>query len=237
MIANSLSLAAFAPPPEPVRWHPGLDTGVRHVEVLADADEAGGVAFALALAGMGHGEDHRPWLWVQDKAAIARTGRPCRAGLPPHLRHRLIHVAAARPEDALFAIEEGVRCRDLAFVLGEIAGNPAALDFTASRRLSLAAERHGVGLWLVRPGARRDASSARMRWQVASAPGAPAQWNAQGPGRPRWRAELFRAHRYQPGEWMVESDEHACARIAAPDHGDLAAGAGDRALAAERRRA
>ena len=234
MLTDSRLVPLPQPRPAPARWHPGLESGVRHVEVLASDDEAGGAAFALAQAGMGQGEDQRPWLWVQDKAAVRRTGRPCRAGLPAHLRHRLIHVAADSAADALFALEEGVRCRDLAFVLGEIAGNPAALDFTASRRLSLAAERHGVPLWLVRPGARRDASSARMRWQVSAAPGAPARWNAQGPGDPRWRAELFRAHRYQPGEWMIQWDDHARISVVAPDHGAVVSGTGDRPLAAER---
>ena len=51
-------------------------------------------------------------------------------------------------------------------MIGEIAGNPRALDFTASRRLTLAAEQHGVPLWLVRLDAARDLVSARMRWEV-----------------------------------------------------------------------
>lgn len=217
----------------PGRWHPGA-APVPHSEVFASADDAAGAGFALALAAQvaGDGDDHRPWLWVQDKAAIRRSGRPCRAGLPHALRHRLIHVAAHKPEDALFALEEGVRCRDLAFVLGEIAGNPAALDFTASRRLSLAAERHGVPLWLVRPGAKRDLGSARMRWQVASAPGARPRWNGDAPGDPRWHAELFRAHVFQPGQWILGHDERS-GRLGqfAPDHGGLVAEPGDRPLA------
>ena len=81
--------------------------------------------------------DQRAWLWVQDKAAIRLTGPPYRPGLPRALRHRLVHVAARSPEDALFAIEEGLRCRDLAFVLGEIGGNPRALDLTAKKRPDL----------------------------------------------------------------------------------------------------
>ncbi|MFM9935772.1 MAG: hypothetical protein ACKVOL_06195, partial [Novosphingobium sp.] len=134
------------------RWKPGLATGCRHAEVFAPAEEASGAGLALALARDAlreNKEDQRPWLWVQDKAALRLSGRPYRPGLPAHLRHRLIHVSAATPEDALFALEEGLRCRDLAFVVGEIAGNPRSLDFTASRRLSLAAEKHGTALWLV----------------------------------------------------------------------------------------
>ncbi|MCB2048664.1 MAG: hypothetical protein KDE32_10605 [Novosphingobium sp.] len=147
------------------------------------------------------------WLWVQDRDALRRTGRPYRPGLPRALRHRLIHVAAASAEDALFALEEGLRCRDLAFVIGEIAGNPKALSFTAQRRLSLAAQRHGVPLWLVRLDAARDLSSARMRWQARPAPSPHPRWNAAAPGVARWRAELFRARRHPPGEWLLHEEE------------------------------
>jgi protein ImuA len=223
------------------RWRPGLG-GARHSEVFASAREAGGAAAALALALDGlraEGLAQRSVLWVQDAAALRLGGRPYRPGLPEPLRHRLIHVAARTPEDMLFALEEGVRCRDLAFVIGELAGNPKALDLTASRRLSLAAEKHGVPLMLVRLDAARDLSSARMRWQVRSAPSPAPRWNAFAPGAPAWRAELFRARGHAPGEWILRDDAHGLAadRIAAqrtetPDHGDLAFAAGDRSLAA-----
>ncbi|WP_298168197.1 hypothetical protein [Novosphingobium sp.] len=221
------------------RWRPGLATGCRHAEVFAPAGEASGVALALALARDAlctDAEDQRPWLWVQDKAALRLSGRPYRPGLPPHLRHRLIHVAAATPEDALFALEEGLRCRDLAFVIGEIASNPRALDFTASRRLSLAAEKHGTALWLVRLDARSDLGSARMRWRVAAATSPPPRWNPQAPGRATWSAELFRAHTFQPGHWTLRDEDTALAAEPAgsgtPDHGDLVRGPGARSLAA-----
>ena len=190
------------------QWRPGLGGVVRHSEVFASASEASGAAAVLALqldqADPQHAE--RPWLWVQDKAARRLGGRPYRPGLPSPLRHRLIHVAADKPEDALFALEEGLRCRDLAFVVGEIAGNPKALGLTASRRLSLAAQKHGTPLWLVRLDAKRDLGSARMRWDVRSVPSQPPQWNAAAPGTPAWEAELFRAHTWQPGRWMLEEN-------------------------------
>jgi protein ImuA len=222
------------------RWRPGL-ADARHSEVFAAGDEAGGAAAALALAldGLRSAEweqrEDRPFLWVQDVAALRLGGRPYRHGLPEALRGRLIHVAAKTPEDMLFALEEGIRCRDLAFVIGELAGNPRALDFTASRRLSLAAERHGVPLYLVRLDAARDLSSARMRWDVQSAPSSAPRWNAAAPGRPSWRAELFRARAHAPGEWILrdEGNHLAADRLAAtaPDHVDLARAAGDRPLA------
>ena len=195
-------------------WRPATDEGALHSEVFAMGDEAAGGALALALAldhlaatrDAGTCEDNRAVLWVQDAAAIRTTGRPYRPGLPQAVRHRLIHVAAEKIEDALFALEEGVRCRDLAAVIGEVTGNPRALDFTASRRLSLAAERHCVPLWLVRIDARRDLSSARMRWDATAAPSSPPCWNGMAPGEPAWRAELFRARRHRPAELVLRQD-------------------------------
>jgi protein ImuA len=144
------------------------------------------------------------------------------------------------PQDLLFALEEGVRCRDLAFVIGELAGNPKALDFTASRRLTLAAEKHGVPLMLVRLDAARDLSSARMRWHVRSAPSPTPKWNAFAPGAPAWHAELFRSRAHAPGEWILRDDGHILAadRLAAaqrtdtPDPVGLAFAARGRSLAA-----
>lgn len=212
------------------RWRPGLAAQPFHSEIFAPATEASGAGLALALARdaltssaeSGAVEDTRQILWVQDRQAIKRGGRPCLAGLPREWRHRVIHVAAATPEDALFALEEGVRCRDLACVIGEIAGNPKALSFTASRRLSLAAERHGVRLWLVRLDAEPDLSSARMRWRARAAPSPPPRWNAAAPGNATWHGELFRARAHAPGEWTL-SDDHTHLAIARDTDGDFAA--------------
>ena len=201
--------------PRNPRWRPGLAVAP-HNEIFASSREASGAGLALALARDGMREngsaalasrdDRRMVLWVQDREAIRRGGRPFFHGLPETVCHRLIHVEARRCEDALFAIEEGLRCRDITFVIGEIAGNPRALDFTASRRLSLATEKHGVPLWLVRLDAQVDLSSARMRWQTAAAQSPVARWNGTAPGDAAWRAELFRARNLIPGEWTLNDD-------------------------------
>ena len=238
------ALGGNPPAGSPV-WQPGL-APARHSEIFASTEEAGGAGAALALAldglrARGFGREERGGvLWVQDRASIRLTGRPYRPGLPEELRARLIHVAAKNAEDMLFALEEGLRCRDLLCVIGELAGNPKALGLTASRRLSLAAERHGVPLFLVRHDARRDLSSARMRWKVRSAPSPHPRWNPAAPGAPAWRAELFRARAHTEGQWILRDDGHRLVaerevagpqESGSPDHGDLARAAGDRSLA------
>lgn len=204
-------------PSRAAEWRPGLvPSETIHREIFASADEATGTALALAFAldhlraakpaSLSDIPDERLWLWVQDREALRRSGRPYRPGLPRALRHRLVHVAARTTDDALFALEEGLRCRDLAFVMGEITGNPKALDMTASRRLRLAAEKHGVPLWLVRLDARRDLSSARQRWAVRATMSPPSRWNPAAPGVPSWQAELFRARQHPPGTWVLRDD-------------------------------
>ena len=227
MSAEPSFLAAFCAA-RAAAWRPGVvGADVAHSEIFASSREGTGAALAMALAldrlnahhacaasdAAADVSDERPWLWVQDAGAIRRSGRPFRPGLPLSLRHRLIHVAAHSPEDALFALEEGLRCRELAFVIGELSGNPKALSFTASRRLSLAVERHGVPLWLVRLDAARDLGSARLRWQARAATSPLPRWNPQAPGSPSWRAELFRARSHPPGEWLLREEEGALVAI------------------------
>lgn len=215
------------------RWRPGLARQgqfARHSEVFATGCEASGAGLALALAldelrsqAAGAGaemEDRRVVLWVQDRAAARLTGRPYRPGLPDEIRHRVIHVLAEKPQDMLFALEEGLRCRDLACVIGELAGNPKALDFTASRRLSLTAEKHGVPLWLVRLDAVRDLSSARLRWEVTSARSPAPEWNAEAPGAPSWQAELFRARSHAPGKWHLREEQGRLVQVPLPSRGE-----------------
>lgn len=213
-----ISAAELARPTRAAEWRPGLAaiSDAVHGEIFAPCDDTTGAALALALAQdhlratapdpLADVPDERPWLWVQDREALRRTGRPYRPGLPRSLRHRLVHVEARTVEDALFALEEGLRCRELAFVIGEITGNPRALDMTASRRLSLAAEKHAVPLWLVRLDAKRDLSSARQRWSVQAATSPSPRWNPAAPGTPSWRADLFRARRHPPGTWVLRDD-------------------------------
>src|SRR5205807_8543730 len=59
---------------------------------------------------------------------------------------RLVLVSAARDEEILWAMEEGLRTRGLAAVIGEV----GRLPMVAGRRLQLAAERSGVTALVLR---------------------------------------------------------------------------------------
>ena len=201
------------------RWRPGLPQPEQHPchsEIFANSSEAAGAGMALALALDALEasakdplavEDQRYILWVQTREAMLRNGRPYHHGLPCKLRRRLIHVEVQTARDALFALEEGVRCRDFAFVIGEVRGNPRELDFIASRRLTLTAQRHSTRLYLVRLDAKPDLSSARMRWNVRSAPSPRPRWDNDAPGIAAWEAELFRARAHPPGQWTLHNED------------------------------
>ncbi|MGE5064020.1 MAG: ImuA family protein [Myxococcales bacterium] len=180
--------------------------------------DGGWAGFLLAQA-----KPDKPLLWVQDRMAILESGRVHPPGLPSQ---DLIHVEARDARDALWAMEEGLRCSALSAVVGEIWGDPKSLDFTATRRLAVASERSGVAAFLIRLGGHANLSGARMRWRIASAPSLANELDPKAPGLPAWDAELFRARGTPSGRWSIAHEAHRFHLVAAP---------GDRALGEERR--
>jgi protein ImuA len=180
--------------------------------------DGGWAGFLLAQV-----DSAKPLLWVQERMAILESGRVH----PPGLASQdLIHVEARDARDTLWAMEEGVRCSALSCVIGEIWGDPRALDFTATRRLAVASERSGTPCWLVRLGGTANLSGARMRWRIASAPSLINELDPKAPGLPVWDAELFRARGMPPGRWSIAHEA---------DSFHLVAASGDRALGNEQR--
>jgi protein ImuA len=194
-------------------------------EVFAASPRDGG-ATAFLLAQLPRG---KPLLWVQERMAILEAGRLYPPGIGIEWRD-FIHVEARDARAALWAMEEGLRCPALGAVIGELWGDPAALDFTATRRLAVAAERHGVAAYLIRQSGHANLSGARMRWRVASAPSAPNPLNPRAPGAAAWDVELFRARGFAPGRWVVGDDG------AARDPVAVVAAPGDRTMAPDQRR-
>jgi protein ImuA len=183
--------------------------------------DSGWTGFLLAQLAPG-----KPVLWVQERMAILESGRVHPLGLP---MHNLIHVEARDARDALWAMEEGLRCSALCAVIGEVWGNPRALDFTATRRLAVASERSGVSAFLVRLGGEANLSGARMRWRIASAPSIANELDPRAPGVAAWNVELFRARGHAPGRWSIAHDASQTGAF------DLATAAADRTLGEERR--
>lgn len=159
-------------------------------------------------------------LWAQDRLSRAEFGTP----FLPGTGRPLLRLDLTRPVDVLDALEDALRSRALAAVVGELHGTPSALSFTASRRLALRAEAAGLPCWLIRHAARPDASAARMRWRLSTLPSAAHPDDPLAPGDPRWLAELFRARGQPPSTWVARHDRAA-------DRLDLSAAPGDRELA------
>ncbi len=146
----------------------------------------------------------KPVLWVQDRVSRRETGHPYLAGLPVPLD--VIYVDVSKPSDLLWAMEEGLRCSDISGVIGEIWGDPPALDFTASKRLALRAESQNIPAWLIRRAGHANLSAARLRWRVNGLPSLNHPYDAQAPGQAQWQAELFRARWQTPGTWVAHHD-------------------------------
>jgi protein ImuA len=184
----------------------GLSRAAFH-EVLAEAPGSG-AGFCATLLGAslrGHDAPRTPGggmvLWITAGSGALQPWPPglLGCGLPPE---RLLLAQAPHWPDALWAMEEALRCPGLAATLlvAGWAAEPAPLDLTATRRLQLAAEAGGgLGL-LLRPvprhGVLAGPSAATTRWRVAP--------RLDGLAGPRWALELLRQRGGAPGgPWPV----------------------------------
>lgn len=170
-------------------------------EIFCDSvTDGAGMAFMLAQIDPSKG----PLLWISDRLSRREAGVICMAGLPHGID--VLRVDVSKPVDVLWAMEQGLGCQTLGGVVGELWGDPPALDFTASKRLALRAEAHSVPAWLVRRAAHPNLSAARARWRLSSLASLPHPHNMQAPGQPLWHAQLFRTRWGTPGDWVARED-------------------------------
>lgn len=172
----------------------GLALGTLH-EIRSAEIRAAGAAhgFVAGLIARLACDDPRPILWVSEAGAAREAGVPygpglARFGLDPG---RLLVVGVKKPGDALWVFEEGLRCAGLAAVVAEVWGNPAILDLTASRRLTLRARDSGVTGFFLRPGGAAESGAALTRFEVAPRLAQDTEFSL-GIGRPAWRLALER---------------------------------------------
>jgi len=179
-----------------------LAPGVLHeVAAAAEPGMAAASGFVLALAAWTAGA--RATLWIAEDRTLAESGALYGAGLEAFglKPEQLIRVAVAHEREALWAMEEALRCRGVGAVIGEMRGTDRGIGLTASRRLALAAGRDGATAFLLRASPSDAPLAAATRWIIGAAPSAP---NAHGPGPPRLAVRLTRNRRGSQGSWVLE---------------------------------
>ena len=184
----------------------GLETDSLH-EVKAAVPISGAIAgawmaslgFALRLAVLraaqvsGEGA-HRaaPWiLWCWPRVLAGELGRPSAAGLmrlgldPAHI----IFAETARADEALVALEDGLKSHSLALAIGVFKD----IDLTPARRLSLAAGEGRTPCLAITHPASQPAAATATRWRIGWAPSAAHPFDAKASGNVRLRLQLERA--------------------------------------------
>lgn len=183
----------------------GLPCAALHELSAATPTHFGAAAgFALALAALAR-EGGKETLWIATDFGSVETGALYGPGLDQFGLDtgQLLIARVARPVDALFAMEEALKCRALQTVVAEFPDTP---DLTATRRLSLAA-RNGGALGLIVCHKPNEApSAARTRWQIAPAPSEPDEFG--GLGRTAFSLTLTRNRRGPCGAWTLAWDHH-----------------------------
>ncbi len=185
----------------------GLPLGCLH-EAGSDGSLAGTAAlsaFAGALAGRIARAQGTFVLWCArgrdgDGSGFYAPGL-AQVGLAPE---RLLAVRASSDAALLAVMEEALAHPLLAAVVGEI----ERLSLTASRRLSLAAEKSGVTAFVLRtpPRKRTNATepvAAAGRWRVSAVPSAP--HIIPEAGAARLKLELLSSRAGAAGQWIIEA--------------------------------
>lgn len=191
----------------------GLATAALH-EITGAApalsDDAAATLFVCGIAGRLAGTKGDV-LWAFSRRDLFAPGLAL-AGLPPG---RVIYAECRSDEEVLAVMEEGLRHRGLAAVVGEV----GRAQMASTRRLQLAAEEGGTTALMLKRWKRSGEdplalpSAAVTRWRIAPAPSSPLP--VDGIGRPRWQLALVRQRGGEAHEWMMESCD-AKGRLALP---------------------
>jgi protein ImuA len=114
--------------------------------------------------------------------------------------HKVIFISLAKDKDALWVMEEALKCSGLKAVVCEV----RELDFKQSQRLQLAVEQSRVTGFVLRNAAAQLGSTAcAARWRVKPLPSADLN-GLPGLGFLRWQVELLKVRNGQPGKWVLE---------------------------------
>lgn len=114
--------------------------------------------------------------------------------------HKVIFITLNKDKDALWVMEEALKCGGLTAVVCEV----QELSFKHSQRLQLAVEQsHVTGFVLRNATTKLEATACTARWRVKSLPSADLS-GLPGLGYLRWQVELLKVRNGQPGKWNLE---------------------------------
>jgi protein ImuA len=156
----------------------------------ASVDGASATGFALMLALRAGGRSGNI-VWMAEDKGRHRLGALYAPGLAELGVDPACVLFVNAPDDtALLRAAGDVVRSPAAGTTVIVPSTPGAFDLTATRRLTLFAERSGVTAILLRPADPQAPSAAMTRWQVAAAPSTPLE--AKAPGAPAFMVELVR---------------------------------------------
>jgi protein ImuA len=135
-------------------------------------------------------------LWVNKQQDIYAPAL-AQFGLQPE---QIIFVSVGSDKEALWVLEEALKCEGLYAVAGSI----RELSFNESRRLQLAVEKSGVTGFIHRMQPRAENIVAcASRWKVRPLPSM-TEAGFPGPGFPRWEVQLLKVRNGRPMRWELE---------------------------------
>ncbi|MHB8885414.1 MAG: ImuA family protein, partial [Methylovirgula sp.] len=166
-------------------------------------DAAAASGFLLGLAARlaaRPGKAKAAIIWIGEAFSCREQGEPYGPGLALHGLDptRLVLVQAQTAKEALWAMEEALKCRAPAVVIGEL-WSAKPYDLVASRRLLLTAQRHGTPALLFLPGlsgaADHLSSGADLRFEIRAHPSVhpPSAGALPLPGMAAWSVRIAKA--------------------------------------------
>ena len=149
-------------------------------------------------------------LWISPGRTLFPVGLK-RFGVDPH---RVIFVDVEREKDVLWAVEQALKCDQLAAVVGEL----REISFAESQRLQLAVERSRVTGFLHRYQPRNLHNLAcATRWKIRPI-ASRLEDGMPGVGFPAWEVELLKVRNGKPGRWHMEWRAGGFRPIQLPSH-------------------
>ena len=217
--ARGLIRPVTAAPTQPAAFPFGLGVSGVH-EVAEEAYGQWAAITGFVLATVHHGRKGA-CLWVSQSTIGLDSGhvptatfREMTSGSQPRLS-----VVTHKTAEALWVAEEAIASGAVRQVIAEL----EEADFTATRRLALASEKHGVPVTLLLPHTCTGATAAATRWRVGTQASSANRYDPRAPGCPRYRVVLERC-RTAPAtagqsfdlEWNNETlSLHMVSRLAA----------------------